>query len=355
MITNKLNDVNISSIKQLISPESLATDLPLSPEAYDTVAKTRHQVQEILEGKDDRLIVVVGPCSIHNSRAAMEYARLLKQAQGQLSHELLLIMRVYFEKPRTSLGWKGLINDPFLDGTFDINRGLRIARELLLDLNSIGIPAGTEFLDTIIPQYISELISWGAIGARTTESQIHRELASGLSMPIAFKNGTDGNIDIAIDAMRAARFVHHFVGVTREGLAAILATKGNKHCHVILRGAKSHTNYDKKHIDETAEKLKKYDFSGHLMVDCSHANSQKNHINQLGVVSEVSQMVADGARTIMGIMIESHLNEGKQPFTIGEKPLYNISITDPCLSWKDTEKALQALAWAVKSRRRSNA
>lgn len=346
-----IDDVNIKSLKQLFAPIELMEKIPLNNEAVNTIKKGRQNAQNIIHGLDDRLLVIVGPCSIHNHESAMEYGALLKQCADELQNELCLIMRVYFEKPRTSIGWKGLINDPTLDGSFDINHGLTLARQLLLDLNTLGIPTGTEFLDTIIPQYISDLISWGAIGARTTESQIHRELASGLSMPIGFKNGTDGNIGIAIDAIRAANFAHHFLGITKSARAAIVSTKGNKDCHIILRGAKDHTNYDEESIQNVAAELRDNKFNTNVMVDCSHGNSGKNHKNQAVVISELCRQIATGSHSIFGVMIESHLTEGNQPFTVGQKLKYNQSITDACIAWHDTVPVLNNLANAVRLRR----
>lgn len=350
-MNNIIDDINIKSLKQLITPIELMEHISLTKEAINTVQKGREQARRIIHGYDDRLLVIVGPCSIHNAKAAVEYGKLLKEYVDKLQNELCIIMRTYFEKPRTSVGWKGLINDPDIDGSFDINKGLKIARQLLLDLNSLGVPTGTECLDTIIPQYLSDLTSWGAIGARTTESQIHRELASGLSMPIGFKNGTNGNVDIAIDAIHAASFSHHFLGVTKSARAAIISTRGNDACHIILRGAKDHTNYDKDSIEQVVIELKKHNLPPHVMVDCSHGNSRKRCENQIIVADDLCQQISNGSKDIFGIMLESHLIGGKQPFAVGQKPRYNQSITDSCLSWQETMPILDKLAQAVKNRR----
>lgn len=347
----QLDDINIIGLKQLTSPIDLIENLAPTAQAVDTILKTRMAARNIIHGKDDRLLIIAGPCSIHNKTAAIEYGNLLKPCIEELKKDLCIIMRVYFEKPRTSIGWKGLINDPHLDGSFDINNGLKLAREILLDLNDHGIPAGTEFLDTTIPQFISDLISWGAIGARTTESQIHRDLASGLSMPIGFKNGTDGNIDIAIDAIHAANFTHHFLGITKGSRAAIINTRGNDACHLILRGGKERTNYDQVSITNAIEALNAHQLYPYLMVDCSHGNSMKCYENQLIVVEELTSQISAGANNICGIMLESHLTAGKQLFTVGQKPRYDQSITDACLSWQQTKPILYKLANAVRTRR----
>jgi len=352
MHKNIIDDVNITTIKQLITPIELMEQIPLTANAVKTVAEAREVAKNIVQKKDDRLLVIIGPCSIHNAKAAVEYGALLRASIEELQNELCLIMRVYFEKPRTCVGWKGLINDPKLDGSFDINLGLKCARQLLLELNDSGVPTATEFLDTTIPQFICDLISWGAIGARTTESQIHRELASGLSMPIGFKNGTDGNVDIAIDAIRAARFAHHFLGITKSSRAAILSTAGNDACHIILRGGKNKTNYDQASVMQTADELKKQDLLPAIMVDCSHGNSMKKHENQLLVAEDIAKQVSAGAEDVVGIMLESHLVAGSQPFAVGQKPSYNQSITDACVSWEQTKPILSRLAEAVKTRRR---
>jgi 3-deoxy-7-phosphoheptulonate synthase len=343
------DNLRISGLTPLITPQELAQQLPISEHASELITQTRNDAKAIIQGTDDRLLVIVGPCSIHDTKAALEYAGHIKKAIEQHKNELLIMMRVYFEKPRTTIGWKGLINDPHLDNSFDINQGLHIARKLLLELANDGIAPATEFLDTISPQYISDLVSWGAIGARTTESQIHRELASGLSMPIGFKNGTDGNVQIAIDAIGAAQHPHHFLGVTKDGSAAIITTKGNEACHVILRGANTGPNYDEATIVKTADALAKKDCHTRIMVDCSHGNSNKDHKQQPTVAKAVAEQLANGSTNINGVMIESHLQEGKQ--ALSDNMEYGKSITDACLSWQQTEPVLEMLAEAIKKRR----
>lgn len=346
------SNLRIKNLRPLISPAYLAEEIPITPPVADMISNTRHLLSHILHGKDDRLIVVVGPCSIHDPDAAIEYASRLKELKVKFQEDLCVVMRVYFEKPRTTVGWKGLINDPHLDGSFDVNQGLRLARQLLLSINLIGIPTGSEFLDTIIPQYISDLVSWSAIGARTTESQIHRELASGLSMPVGFKNGTSGNIQIAVDAVYAAKHSHHFLGVTKDGLAAIVETEGNSDCHIILRGSQHGPNYDAKSISEASNSLEKHHLMPYIMVDCSHGNSAKDHKKQLLVVQSLSEQIASGNHHICGVMIESNLIEGKQALTPGKQLIYGQSITDACIHWDDTVRALQVLREAVKKRRK---
>ena len=345
------DDLRIRELKPLIPPAILMEEIPLLEPGKLVVKKSRQAVEAIMAGKDDRLVVVVGPCSIHDAKAALEYSKKLLEAKKEHLGELEILMRVYFEKPRSRTGWKGLINDPFLDGSFQINKGLRAARQLLVDLVNEGVPAACEFLDTISPQFIADTISWGAIGARTTESQIHRELASGLSMPIGFKNGTDGNIKIAVDAIHAAAIPHHFLSVTKQGVAAIVATGGNTSCHIILRGAGTGPNYDEIHVSKAAKNLEEADLSPRLMVDCSHGNSQKNHMLQPVAAAEVARQIAGGSKAIFGGMIESHLKGGNQK----EGPLntleYGKSITDACLSWEDTLPVLKTLADAIKARR----
>ncbi|KAH6566887.1 hypothetical protein BASA50_002595 [Batrachochytrium salamandrivorans] len=348
---NDLDDNRILNIRPLIPPQILMEDLPLSDAASATVSKARREAEAIVAGEDDRLLVVVGPCSIHDVKAAMEYSALLKAyAHGSAKDDLCIIMRVYFEKPRTTVGWKGLINDPQLDGSFSINKGLRIARQLLLDLNNSGIPAAVEFLDTISPQFIGDLVSWGAIGARTTESQIHRELASGLSVPVGFKNGTDGNVRIAIDAIRAASVGHRFLSVTKQGLSAIVETAGNTACHVILRGSSSTgPNYHESDILACGKALQAASLHPAIMVDCSHGNSEKNHKKQSSVADEVARQLtlSSTAPWICGVMIESHLKEGKQNLPVE----YGMSITDACISWEDTVVVLDTLRKGVQARR----
>ncbi|ACJ18372.1 3-deoxy-7-phosphoheptulonate synthase [Coxiella burnetii] len=347
----KTDNLRIKAIHPLMLPSLLIEELPITVAVASTVNLARLAARDIIHGQDDRLLVVLGPCSIHDVKAALEYANRLKRCIDRHAKELCIIMRVYFEKPRTTVGWKGLINDPQLDGSFQINQGLRVARRLLLDINEIGVPTGSEFLDTIIPQYISDLTSWSAIGARTTESQTHRELASGLSMPIGFKNGTTGNVQIAIDAVLAARQAHHFLGVSKQGIAAIIITKGNPDGHVILRGSSQNTNYDPKSIEEAILKLKANHLPPSVMVDCSHGNSRKNHKNQMRVVDALYDQITQGSSYLLGAMIESNLVEGKQTLESGKTLTYGQSITDACISWEDTELALEKLAQAVIIRR----
>ena len=346
------DDLRIAQLRPLIPPAILMEELPLSEKASQTVAATRRALDAILTEEDDRLAVVVGPCSIHDPEAALEYGRFLLEKATALSGELCIIMRVYFEKPRTTVGWKGLINDPHLDGSFDINNGLRMARGLLAQLADMGLPAGSEFLDTISPQFIADLICWGAIGARTTESQIHRELASGLSMPVGFKNGTDGNVQIALDAIGAACHSHHFLSVTKQGISAIVETAGNVHCHLILRGGSRGPNYDAASVGAAADKLRAAELPHRIMVDCSHGNSDKDHKRQPAVARDVAQQVAAGARDIFGVMLESHLVEGNQKQQAGSELVYGQSITDACIGWEDTVAVLEELAAAVATRRK---
>jgi 3-deoxy-7-phosphoheptulonate synthase len=346
------DDLRIAGIDPLISPAVLSYYLPITNEAADLVANSRRDAEAILRGDDDRLLVVVGPCSIHDPSAALEYGKRLKTLIDRHRDDLLIIMRVYFEKPRTTVGWKGLINDPHLDNSFDINRGLRIARELLLELASFGVPAGTEFLDSISPQYIADLIAWGANGARTTESQIHRELASGLSMPVGFKNGTGGSIQIAIDAIGAAREPHYFLSVTKQGVSAIVTTTGNQACHLILRGGSTGPNYDAGSIAEVEAQLEKAGLATQLMVDCSHGNSSKDYRNQPLVARDLCDQIAAGSRSISSIMIESNLVEGNQKLDSDPASLvYGQSVTDACISWESTEEVLAKFGEAVRARR----
>lgn len=346
------SDLRISGTRPLISPAILEYDLPLPAPHAELIARSRSGISAIFKGQSDRLAVVVGPCSIHDPEAAIEYARKLKEVSDLLSKDLLVIMRVYFEKPRTTVGWKGLINDPHLNDTFDINHGLRAARALLLDVASIGLPAATEFLDTISPQYVADLISWGAIGARTTESQIHRELASGLSMPIGFKNGTGGSIQIALDAIQSAARPHHFLGVTKQGISAIVSTTGNEDCHLILRGGQGGPNYDAASISEATGILSSQCFSPHLMVDCSHGNSRKNYRNQPVVARDLCEQISAGSTAISGIMLESNLVEGSQKLASREEMVHGQSVTDACIGWEATVEVLEALAGAVQERRK---
>ncbi len=348
----KTDDVRIAGIHEVSPPAELHAEFPMDETASETVFHHRAAVHKILHGEDDRLVVIVGPCSIHDPSAAREYGRRLKPLIEELDGELCIIMRVYFEKPRTTVGWKGLINDPDMDESFHINKGLRLARGLLLDLNKHGVPAATEFLDLISPQYIADLISWGAIGARTTESQGHRELASGLSCPIGFKNSTDGGFKIAIDAVHAASRPHVFMSLTKEGHSAIFSTTGNDDCHIILRGGKS-PNYDAASIQQAAEQLEACELRPSLMVDCSHANSNKDYRRQLDVCRDVAAQVRGGDKRIMGVMLESHLVEGRQDVEEGKELTYGQSVTDACISWESTEELLRDLAEAVKARRQA--
>jgi 3-deoxy-7-phosphoheptulonate synthase len=347
---HKTDDVRIKEIKELLPPAHVFREFPTSETASDVTFDARHAIHRILHGADDRLLVVIGPCSIHDYAAAKEYAGKLKAIRDKLSGELMIVMRVYFEKPRTTVGWKGLINDPQLDGSFRINDGLRLARRLLLEINELGLPAGTEFLDLITPQYVADLISWGAIGARTTESQVHRELASGLSCPVGFKNGTDGNLKIAVDAIRASQQPHHFLSVTKAGHSAIVATMGNEDCHVILRGGKQ-PNYDAASVDAASKELGTAGLAARLMIDFSHANSSKDFQKQMAVAEDVGGQISGGDERIVGVMVESHLKAGRQDLVEGKTLVYGQSITDACLGWEDSEKLLTTLANAVKQRR----
>lgn len=347
----RTDDLRVTKVRPLISPETLLKELPLTETASNLVEETRSQASDIIHGKDPRLLVVCGPCSIHDVDAAMEYGEKLSSLIHEMKNELLIIMRVYFEKPRTTVGWKGLINDPDLDNSFLINKGLHTARELLLKLNEKGVPCGTEFLDTVIPQYLADLISWGAIGARTTESQIHREMTSGLSMPIGFKNGTMGSIQVAIDAIYSASSPHHFLGVTKNGIPAVISTSGNPDTHLILRGSNQGPNYDKESIADAVEKLEKRQLPPYLMVDCSHGNSNKDYKKQKDVVKSLCKQIESGSKAITGVMLESHLKEGSQQLDNLQNLDYGVSITDACIGFKETVSLLQQLAKAVKSRR----
>ena len=344
------DDLRIASIKAVTPPTEICEEISISEAAAETTWQTRQAIGRILDRDDGRLLVVAGPCSIHDVAAAREYAGRLRALIETYRDDLLIVMRVYFEKPRTTVGWKGLINDPDLDNSFHINKGVRLARGLLLDLNEMGVPAGTEFLDIITPQYVTDLVSWGAIGARTTESQVHRELASGLSCPVGFKNGTDGSVKVAVDAIRAARVPHHFLSMRKEGNSAIYTTTGNKACHVILRGGKQ-PNFDHASIDATASSLSAANLPASIMVDFSHANSEKKHKNQLLVGADVCHQISAGEHRIFGVMIESHLNEGRQDVAPGQDLNYGQSITDACLGWEDTEEIIASLAAASRSRR----
>lgn len=346
--TAPTDDLRIGSIKNLMTPRELIEEIPVAESVAETVLTGRKGIQDVLEYRDDRLVVVVGPCSIHDPDAAREYAGLLAEQQKKVGKELLIVMRVYFEKPRTTVGWKGLINDPKLDDSFEINDGLRAARGLLRDINEMGLPTGTEFLDLISPQYVADLVAWGAIGARTTESQGHRELASGLSCPVGFKNGTSGNVQIAVDAICSALRPHHFLSVTKEGTSAIFATKGNPDCHVIMRGGKQ-INYDAASIDMASGLLEKANLSPRIMVDCSHANSRKLHTRQGYVCRDTCSQVAGGDKRIMGVMIESNLLEGNQK--LSDDLVRGVSVTDACIGWEETTQILADLQAAVIARR----
>ena len=353
--TSQTDDKRIKDITVLPPPEHLIRFFPIVGTAVESlITQTRKNIHHIIAGKDDRLLVIIGPCSIHNPEAAIDYARRLAAQRAKYAGTLEIVMRVYFEKPRTTVGWKGLINDPYLDESYRIDEGLRIARQLLIEINRQGLPAGSEFLDVISPQYIGDLISWGAIGARTTESQVHRELASGLSAPIGFKNGTDGNIRIATDAIQAAARGHHFLSVHKNGQVAIVQTNGNKDCHVILRGGKT-PNYDAASVAAACKELEAAKLPATLMVDCSHANSHKQHERQIEVARDIAAQVAGGSRNVFGLMVESHLVAGAQKFTPGkDRPQaleYGKSITDACLGWDDSLRVLELLSDAVKARR----
>ncbi len=355
--TSQTDDQRIQDVTPLPPPEHLIRFFPIAGTPVETlISNTRGAIRRIMAGQDDRLLVIIGPCSIHDPAAALEYARRLKAVREQHRGELEVVMRVYFEKPRTTVGWKGLINDPYLDESYRIHEGLRIARQLLVDINRLGVPAGSEFLDVISPQYIGDLIAWGAIGARTTESQVHRELASGLSAPVGFKNGTDGNIRIATDAIQAAARPHHFLSVHKNGQVAIVQTKGNKDCHVILRGGKA-PNYDAASVAAACKEIEATKLDCRLMIDASHANSSKQHGRQIEVMKDVGAQIAAGSRCIFGVMVESHLHDGAQKFTPGKDDpaqlTYGQSITDACIGWDDSLGLLEGLAQAVKARRRA--
>jgi len=348
---HRTDDLRIRWTKVVLPPVFLDEELPISEKAALTVFTARNEVSEILAGSDPRLLVVVGPCSIHDPKAAREYAALLKPVMEELSDSLCIVMRVYFEKPRTTIGWKGLINDPYLDQSYKINDGLRIARHLLLDLAEMGVPAGTEFLDIISPQYFVDLVSWGAIGARTTESQVHRQLVSGLSCPVGFKNGTSGDVQIAVDAILSASHQHTFLGGTKNGQTAIFATAGNPDCHVILRGGRASANYDAASVNAASEQLEKARLPARIMIDCSHANSSKDYKRQVLVARDIAGQVGSGDRRIIGVMIESNLVEGAQKLVKGKPLVYGQSMTDACLGWSETVEMLRELAGVVRSAR----
>ncbi|WP_194712803.1 3-deoxy-7-phosphoheptulonate synthase AroG [Noviherbaspirillum soli] len=346
----RTDDLRIRELKELLPPSHLIREFACSDKAATVVAESRNALHRILHGQDDRMMVVIGPCSIHDTDAAMEYAHRLAAERERFKGDLEIVMRVYFEKPRTTVGWKGLINDPYMDNSFRINDGLRMARELLLNINELGLPAGTEFLDMISPQYVADLISWGAIGARTTESQVHRELASGLSCPVGFKNGTDGNIKIAVDAIKAASQPHHFLSVTKGGHSAIVSTGGNEDCHIILRGGKA-PNYDAASVEEACKAIAANGLAARVMIDASHANSSKKPENQVPVCADIASQVARGDTRIVGVMVESHLVAGRQDLVPGKELTYGQSITDGCIDWDSSVRVLEGLAEAVRQRR----
>lgn len=348
---NSTDDLRICETKEVIPPDLVHEEMPITESATETILRARQDIHKILSGQDDRLLVVVGPCSIHDTEAALEYAGKLKPVADQLKRDLCIVMRVYFEKPRTTVGWKGLINDPDLDSSFNINKGLRIARKILLDINNLGMPAATEYLDLITPQYVSDLISWGAIGARTTESQVHRELSSGLSCAVGFKNATDGTVKIAIDAIGAAMSPHHFLSLTKAGHSAIFSTTGNEDAHLILRGGNDRPNYDAVSVEQAAKGMEAAGLRPNIMIDFSHANSLKQYQRQLLVGEDVAGQVANGDKRIIGTMIESHLVAGRQDVIDGQDLTYGQSITDACLGWPETETLLNDLAKAVNKRR----
>ncbi|MEM6960410.1 MAG: 3-deoxy-7-phosphoheptulonate synthase [Myxococcota bacterium] len=346
-----IDDVRIRELRPVLSPAVLMDEVQPSAAGQETVATTRQQISEILHGRADKLLVVVGPCSVHDPNAALEYAQRLADFRAQVDDQLLLVMRTYFEKPRTVVGWKGLINDPDLDGSCKINHGLRIARTLLRDISELGIPAGTEFLDPISPQFVADLVSWGAIGARTTESQVHRQFASGLSMPVGFKNGTGGAIKLAADAVNAAGHAHSFLGVTKQGTCAIVETQGNPDCHVILRGGSAATNYQAEHVKEATEMLTKAGLEPRLMVDCSHGNSRKNHENQPGIARDLAGQLRSESSGIFGVMVESFLVAGRQDLRLDHPMTFGQSVTDACIDWETTKEVLLELADAIETRR----
>lgn len=348
------DDLRIRDIKELTPPGELMREFPCTESASATVYRAREEIHRIMHRGDSRLLVIVGPCSIHDYAAAMEYATRLQALRQTLEQDLTIVMRVYFEKPRTTVGWKGFINDPDLNDSFDINKGLRQARKLLLDINQLGLAAATEYLDLISPQYLADMIAWGAIGARTTESQSHRQLASGLSCPVGFKNGTDGNIRIAVDAIKTASSPHHFLSVTKGGHSAIVSTSGNEDCHIILRGGKA-PNFDAASIDAACQELGKAGLAQRVMIDFSHANSSKQYQKQMDVSTDVALQIAAGDNRIVGVMVESHINPGRQDIVSGQPLAYGVSVTDACLGWDDTEKLLKQLAGAVRERRLANA
>src|SRR5262245_46234587 len=346
----RTDDLRIKEIKELLPPDVIRDEFPLTEGASEVTYEARQDIHRILHGADNRLLVIIGPCSIHDPNAALDYAKKLKIERERFQADLLIVMRVYFEKPRTTIGWKGLINDPHLDGSFQINEGLRTGRKLLVELNELGMPAGVEYLDVISPQYIADLVSWGAIGARTTESQVHRELASGLSCPVGFKNGTDGNLRIAVDAIRTSHHPHHFLSVTKAGHSAIVSTLGNEDCHLILRGGKQ-PNYDPASVDAACKELAAAGLAQRVMIDLSHSNSQKNYMRQIDVGRDVGEQIARGDDRITGVMVESNLKAGRQDLVPGKELVYGQSITDACIGWEESVPLLEELAEAVRKRR----
>lgn len=351
---SRTNDTRVVSYQPLISPADILAELPMGPEPTAVVEEAREQITGVLDGTDDRLLVVVGPCSVHDPVSALDYAARLKEFTSRVGGELCVVMRVYFEKPRTTLGWKGLINDPGLDEGFDVHRGLRTARKLLLDIGSLGVPTGTEFLDPITPQYIAEAVAWGAIGARTTESQVHRQLGSGLSMPVGFKNGTDGDVQVAVDACQAAAGPHTFFGVDPGGAGSVVTTAGNPDCHVILRGGRSGPNYDAQSVTAALDTIASAGLSRRIMIDASHANSGKDHRRQPLVAESIATQIAQGETGIVGVMMESFIEEGAQKLGDPAELAYGTSITDTCMSWETTEGVLENLAESVRSRRKTS-
>ena len=347
----RIDDLRIENLRPLLPPAILMEEVPATEKQAATIAEARRAAGRIIDRDDDRVLVVVGPCSVHHPEAALDYAAKLKAVADDLADDLLVVMRTYFEKPRTTVGWKGLINDPDLDGKFSINKGLRVARAFLRDVVELGLPTGMEFLDPISPQFVADLVAWGAIGARTTESQVHRELASGLSMPVGFKNGTGGDVQIAVDAIRSAAHPHHFLSVTKQGLAAIVTTRGNQQCHLILRGGSSGPNYDKSHVDAAVGTLEKAGIQASVMIDCSHANSGKRHENQPSVAEVVAAQIAGRSKAITGVMLESFLVAGRQEPMPGQPLTYGQSITDACMAWDATVPVLHSVAAAVRARR----
>jgi 3-deoxy-7-phosphoheptulonate synthase len=350
MALERLSDINIDAFKVLATPDELRAELPLSPKAHDNIRRGREEIKAILDKKDNRLVVVVGPCSIHDINSAKEYGEKLHKLAQRVNDQLLIVMRSYFEKPRTTVGWKGFLNDPHLNDTFCVEEGIRMGRKLLIELSEIGLPLGTEALDPISPQYLQDTISWSAVGARTTESQTHREMASGLSVPVGFKNGTDGGMQVAINAMKSAMRPHHFLGINQKGQVSIIATKGNPYCHIVLRGGSSGPNYDSVHISMAEEQLRQSGLALNIMVDCSHANSNKDYNLQPLVLRDVGHQIRDKNNSITGVMIESHLFDGSQSIPKDKKDLkYGVSITDACIGWEKTEKAMLDLAKELKT------